>query len=291
MDWHQLKYFQKLADIQNFTKAADELVLSQSALSRSILKLENEIGIPLFERKSRGVVLNQYGKIFLEHINRALWEIDEAKKEINNIVDPFHGSIQLAFIQPLGSNFIPDLISGFQKQKPGIRLLLTQDTSNKILDMIESAEIDVGFCAPKEIIKNLSSFTIMKQELFLIVNKDHRLADKMQVDLCEVANDPFILYKTETSLHDVTEKLCHDAGFHPKKSFEAFDERTVAGLVGANLGVALSPFIPGLDMQKVSLIHVRKPHCLIEIQMVYPTNGYVSPALKHFKSYVENTMC
>lgn len=290
MDWHQIKYFQKLANIQNFTKAADELVLSQSALSRSILKLENEIGIPLFERKSRGVVLNQYGKIFLEHINRAMWEIDEAKKEINNIVDPFHGSIQLAFIQPLGSNFIPDLISDFQKEEPGIRFHLTQDNSNKILDLIESSEIDVGFCAPQNLIKNLSSFSIMKQELFLIVNKNHRLADKRQVDLCEVANDPFILYKTETSLHDVIEKLCHDAGFHPKKSFEAFDERTVAGLVGANLGGALSLFIPGLDMQKVSLIHVRKPQCLIEIQMVYPTNGYMSPALKHFKSYVENTM-
>lgn len=290
MDLHQLKYFQTLADIQNFTKAADELVLSQSALSRSILRLEEELGIPLFERKSRGVVLNQYGKIFLEHVNRSLCEIDEAKLEINNIVDPFHGTIPLAFIQPLGSNFIPDLISAFQNQEPGIRFHLTQDTSNKIIELIESAEIDVGFCASQESIKDLSYFPIMNQELFLIVNKDHRLAYKTQVDLCEVANDPFILYKPETSLHDMIEKLCHDAGFHPKMSFEAFDERTVAGLVGAKLGVALIPFIPGLDMQKVSLIHVCKPRCLIEIQMVYRTNGYVSPALTHFKEYIEKTM-
>lgn len=289
MDWHQLKYFQTLASLCNFTKAADELTLSQSALSRSISRLEEELGVPLFERKSRGVVLNRYGIIFLRHVNNALWEIDEAKQEINNMVDPSYGTISLGFIQPLGASFIPDLIGEFQKQYPGIKFHLTQDTSNNILHMIESAEIDVGFCVPQEPIKNLSSLPIMNQELFLIVHKDHRLANNMQVDLCEASNNPFILYKSETALHDVVEKLCHDAGFHPTMSFEAFEERTVAGLVGAKLGVALIPFVPGLDMQKVSLIHVRKPHCLIEIQMVYRTNGYISPALTHFKSYVENT--
>jgi hypothetical protein len=70
-------------------------------------------------------------------------------------------------------------------------------------------------------------------------------------------------------------------------SFEAFEERTAAGLVGAKLGVALIPFVPGLDMEKVSLIHVRNPRCLLKIQMVCREDGYVSPALMHFKSYVE----
>ena len=290
MDWHQLKFFQTLASINNFTKTADELSLSQSALSRSISRLEEELGVPLFERKSRGVVLNRYGEIFLKHVNQAMSEIAEAKQEINNMVDPFHGTIALAFIQPLGSSFIPDLIGEFQNETPEIRFQLTQDTTKIILSKIESAEIDVGFCSPQESHENLSTFPIMNQELFLIVHKDHRLAGTEQVDLCEVANDPFILYRPESALHDVIEGLCHDAGFHPKMSFEAFEERTVAGLVGAKFGVALIPFMPGLDMQKISVIRVREPHCLIVIQMVCRTNGYMSPAATYFKSYVENTM-
>ncbi|MBU3146095.1 LysR family transcriptional regulator [Clostridium sp. CF012] len=290
MDCNQLKYFQTLSSICNFTKAADELTLSQSALSRSISRLEDELGVPLFERKSHGVVLNRYGEVFLKHANQALWEIDKAKQEINNMVDPFHGNISLGFIQTLGSSFIPNLISEFQKQKPGIGFQLTQDTTKKILSQIESAEIDVGFCAPQEPIKNLSSFPIMNEELFLIVHKNHWLADKEEVNLCEVATDPFVLYRPETALHDVVQTLCLDAGFHPTMSFEAFEERTVAGLVGANLGVALVPFLPGLDMQKISLIHVRSPHCLVKIQMVWRTGGYMSPALANFKSHVENTI-
>lgn len=290
MDWHQLKYFQTLANICNFSKAADELVLSQSALSRSISRLEEELGVSLFERKSRGVVLNRYGEIFLKHANRALSEIAEAKQEINNLVDPFHGTILLSFIQPLGSSFIPDLLGAFQQQAPGVKFQLTQDTTKIILSQLESAEIDIGFCSPQDPIENLGSFPIMNQELFLIVHKDHRLAGAEQVDLCEVANDPFVLYKPEIALHDVIEKLCHDAGFHPTMSFEAFEDRTAAGLVGAKLGVSLIPFIPGLDLKKVSLIRVRNPRCLVGIRMVWRKNGYMSPAAKHFKSYVENTI-
>lgn len=289
MDLHQLKYFQKLATILHFTKTADELSLSQPALSRSISRLEQELGVPLFERKNRGLILNSYGEIFLLHVNRALWQIAEAKQEITNMINPDHGTISLAFIQPLGSSFVPNLIGAFQKQKPEIKFHLTQDTSKKILSQIESAEVDIGFCIAQEPIEGLSSLPIMNQELFLIVHKDHRLSGKDQVDLCEVADDPFVLYKPETSLHDMVEKLCRDAGFHPKMSFEAFEERTVAGLVGANFGVALVPFLPGLDMQKISLIPVRNPNCLTVIQMVWRTNSYMSPAAMHFKAFVENT--
>lgn len=150
MDFHQLKYFQTLAGIGNFTKAAEELVLSQSALSRSILKLEEELGIPLFERKSRGVVLNKYGKIFLEHVNLSLREIEKAKQKINNLIDPSHGTVSLAFIQPLGSSFIPDLIGEFQKVNPEIRFHLSQYSTKKILAKINSAEIDVGICTSQQ---------------------------------------------------------------------------------------------------------------------------------------------
>ncbi|MBI4856116.1 MAG: LysR family transcriptional regulator [Acetobacterium woodii] len=290
MDYHQLKYFQKLADIGNYTKAADELDLSQSALSRSILRLEEEIGVPLFQRKSRGVVLNRYGEIFLKSANKALGEIDEAKQAISNLVDPTQGTISLGFIQPLGSSYIPDLISAFQKEHPGIKFQLNQDNTRNILNGIESGEIDVGFCSPPEASEGLSTLHIMYQELFLIVPKSHPLSNRKKIDLHEVAGDPFILFKPESSLHDVIAKLFQDAGFRPMMSFEVYDERTVAGLVGANLGVALIPFFPGLDKNKVSQIPVGSPNCSVSNQMVYQTDGYISPVFAQFKSFVESTL-
>ncbi len=290
MDWHQLKYFQTLANIENFTKASVELVLSQPALSRSISRLEEEIGVPLFERKSRGVILNKYGEIFLQHANRALSEIDAAKQEINDLINPLHGTISLAFIQTLGSSFVPELISAFQKEASGINFQLYQHATSKILSQLASTEIDIGFCSPQEPLENLSSIPIVKNELFLIVPVNHRLAGTDEIDLCEVANDPFVLFKPETAMHDVIERLCHEAGFHPKMAFEGFEERIVAGLVGAKFGVALIPFIPGLDKKKISLIRIRKPQSLRVIQMVWRTNGYMPPAVERFKTFVEKTI-
>lgn len=203
------------------------------------------------------------------------------------MVDPDHGTISIAFIQPLGSSFIPDLLSEFQKENPGIRFQLTQNTTQKILHRIESAKIDIGFCSTPESLANFGSFSIMNQELFLIVHKDHRLANTDQVNLCEVAEDPFVLYKPETALRDVVERLCQDVGFQPKMSFEALEERTVAGLVGAKFGVALIPFFPGIDMEKVSIIRVCIPQCTLGIHMVWRTDGYMSPAVTRFKSFIE----
>lgn len=287
MDLGQLFYFQTLTKYGSITSASEELNLSQPALSRSILRLEEEVGVPLFERKNRGVVLNKYGKVFLEHANQALSEINSAKQKIHDMIDPYHGTIQLAFIQTLGSSFLPDLINEFQKEFPKIEFQLSQNITSKILKEIDAANIDIGFCSPQESSENLSSMPVMTDELFLIVPASHRLAGKEQVDLCEVSDDPFIHFKPKTALYDIIEKLFQEAGFHPKKVFEGFEERTVSDLVGANFGVAIVPRIPNLDEGKISTIRIQSPKCFRVIHMVWRTNGYLSPVVGKFKEFVE----
>ncbi|MCM3571144.1 LysR family transcriptional regulator [Neobacillus mesonae] len=287
MDFDQLFYFHVVAKNKSLTKASEELNLSQPALSRSILRLEEEIGVPLLERKSRGVVLNQYGKVFLSHANQVLSEMREAKQKIHDMVDPHHGAISLAFIQTLGSSFVPDLISDFQKEFPYIQFQLSQNISSKILKEIHAANIDIGFCSPLEQHEGLCSIPVLSEELFLIVPTAHRLAGKERVNLSEVADDPFISFKPQTALHDLIENLCNEAGFLPRKVFEGYEERTVSDLVGANLGVAIVPYIPNLDKEKISMIRVQSPKCFRVIQMVWRSNGYMSPAVTNFKEFVK----
>jgi LysR family transcriptional regulator, transcription activator of glutamate synthase operon len=287
MDWHQLKYFQTLANAGSFTKASEELVLSQPALSRSISRLEEEVGIPLFERKSRGVALNRYGEIFLLHANKALAEIAEAKQEINDMIHPNQGTVFLAFIETLGFSFVPDLISKFRKIAPQVKFHLSQDTTVNILELLDAGKIDIGFCSPQVTLEEIGSFPIVREELFLIVPISHPFAGRDQIDLAEAANEPFVLFKKETALHDVIETLCHEAGFNPKMSFESYEEQTIAGLVGVNFGVALVPRIHGLDKRKISIIRVSQPKCFREIKMVWRKNGYLSPVAAQFKDFVE----
>lgn len=290
MDFDQLFYFHTVAKYNSFTKASEELNLSQPALSRSILRLEEEIGVPLFERKSRGVVLNQYGKFFLSHAIQVLSEMKEAKQKIHDMIDPNHGIISLAFIQTLGSSFVPDLISDFQQEFPNFQFQLSQNISSEILKEIEAANIDIGFCSPLELHEGLCSIPVLSEELFLIVPVAHRLAGKERVNLSEVADDPFIFFKPQTALHDLILNLCNEAGFHPRKVFEGYEERTVSDLVGANLGVAIVPYIPNLDASKISMVRVQSPKCFRVIQMVWRLNGYMSPAVVNFKEFVKKRL-
>ncbi|WP_051330716.1 LysR family transcriptional regulator [Aneurinibacillus terranovensis] len=291
MDLYQLLYFQTLAKFQNFTRAADELALTQPALSRSISKLEEELGVPLFERKIRGVILNQYGKSFLKHVNQILQEMNIAREELKDMVDPLHGTVSLAFIHTLGSRFVPNLLGLFREQFPGIKFQLTQDTTQKIMNHLESAEVDLAFCSPNEQADHINTVPIVNEELFLIVPKNHNLAHREQVSLKEVANDPFVTYKHESSIRDVIERLCRSVGFQPTISFEGVGDATIAGLVASDFGVALIPLVPGLDMTKLSVLRVSEPVCRRIIYMAWRNNVYMSPAVTQFKTFVEERSC
>ena len=94
-------------------------------------------------------------------------------------------------------------------------------------------------------------------------------------------------FKPKTALHDLIEKLCNEAGFHPRKVFEGFEERTVYDLVGANLGVAIVPYIPDLDKSKISMIRIQSPKCFRVIQMVWRINVYMSPAVTNLSFFVQ----
>lgn len=105
MEWQQLEYFHTLA--------AGKLSLSQPALSRSIAKLEQELGIPLFDKQGRGVVLNAYGRMFQARISRILHEMTEAKREIFELENPEYAQISLAFLKSLGIRYVPYFVRSF----------------------------------------------------------------------------------------------------------------------------------------------------------------------------------
>ena len=129
MDLSQLEYFRALAHIRHFTKAAASISISQSALSRSITKLENELGHPLFDRTGHEISLTPDGQRFLIHVERALSEIEEGRRELDHENDPQGGIINLSFIHSLGTYMLPVLLSEFKVQNPSTRFNLQQNDS------------------------------------------------------------------------------------------------------------------------------------------------------------------
>ena len=120
MEWEQLEYFQTLARIQHVTKAAETLSITQPALSRSIVRLENHLGVPLFDRQGRSIKLNKYGEIFLKTVDSMIREYTEGKEEIQSLLKPDQGEVSLGFLHTLGTTIVPNLIGTFKDNYPTV---------------------------------------------------------------------------------------------------------------------------------------------------------------------------
>jgi DNA-binding transcriptional LysR family regulator len=286
MEWQQLEYFKIAAELEHMTLAAEELKLSQPALSRSISRLENELGVPLFEREGRSIVLNRHGRQFLNHVNHILNEYEEAKHEIQDLISPESGEVSLGFLHTLGASHIPKLIKKFSNKYPQITFKLYQNGTNVILEQLASGEIDLCMSSFTEDLPNIEWTPLWCEELFIIVPAKHRLANMEKINLEQIANESLISFKKGNGIRKISEDLFRKIGINPKITFEGEEVHTLIGLVEAGLGVAIIPYTKGIDHKKIAQLHVKSPVCQRTIGISKVNERYLSPAVIKFWQFV-----
>lgn len=286
MEWQQFEYFQTLARMQHVTHAAETLSISQSALSRSIARFEDEIGVPLFDRQGRSIRLNKYGHIFLKHVDNMMKEFDEGKQEIKDLLDPDKGEVSLGFLHTLSTSHIPDLLASFRAHYPKINFRLGQGPSHNLIDQLQLGVFDLCLIAPMENTSPIVWRQLWNEELFVIVPKDHKYANRKNITLEEIADESFIHLKEGFSLRITIEKIFKEVGITPKITFEGEEADTVAGLVAAGLGISILPNLKGTDQSKISQIPVKSPQCQRTIGIAWVEGRYLSPATEKFKQFV-----
>ncbi|MGL5270390.1 MAG: LysR family transcriptional regulator [Selenomonadaceae bacterium] len=289
MELNQLEYFRALAHINHFTQAAESVSLSQPALSRSISKLEKELGVPLFNRIGKKIQLTAYGSAFLTHTERALQAIENGKQALADLAAPDQGVVHLSFLHSLGTYLIPMLLSNFKNQYPKIQFKLNQKNSARLTEQLVEGAIDLCLCSTLMTTDTLGWVSLYSEELFIILPTSHPLANRRTLRLEEIAEEPFITFKPLYGLRLLSDQFFETASIRPKITFEGDEIMTVASLVAANLGVALIPKIPGLENLDLVFIPVSKPVCSRAIGLAWNTNKYLSPATRKFQQFVIDT--
>ncbi|MBP2650886.1 MAG: transcriptional regulator, LysR family [Firmicutes bacterium] len=286
MEWHQLEYFKTLATVQHFTRAAEILSISQPALSRSIAKLEEEIGFPLFNRSGKQISLNRYGFVFLQYVRESLQKVEDGKKIIQDMVNPNHGIISLAFLLSLGTNIVPQLLSTYKTNHPSVQFRLFQSSTSTLLDQLEKGTVDLCLCARAINRETIAWQPLFNQEIFAVVPTTHHLAHRTSIELSELADDPLVTLKKDYGLRVLTDSFFESIGAHPAIAFEGEEILTLAGLVEANMGVALIPHNIALNQAHVSFIPISRPKCYRTIAMAWVKNRYMSPPVEQFKDFI-----
>ena len=289
MNIHQLQYFCVLAETEHYTRAAEILSITQPSLTHSIKELEKELNVSLFNKEGRNVKINRYGKFLYKNVNQILNELNTTKSEIQTMIDPGKGTINLAFLNSLSQEFIPKVICSFMniEENKNISFIFDQATTSSIIEGFNSNTIDIAFTSKIDQ-ENIVSIPILKQELFLITPLDHPLADKDEIDLLEAAEYPFIFYKERSGLRPVINDLFKHINIEPNISFQLCDDAAICGFVAANLGVAIVPRIFGLDRYPVKVIKLKSPNYERFIYLSYSQDKFISPPVSKFKSFILN---
>ncbi len=286
MEWQQLEYFRVVARTEHFTKAAQILAISQPALSRSITNLEAEVGVLLFDRLGRTVRLNSFGKVFLKHVENALNEIDQGMQAVKQLNNPATGVISLAFLLSLGLNILPDMISKFSREYPGVEFRLFENMTPFILKELIDGKVDLCLTAPFEERGDIAWHRLLDEPLYVYLPVTHALEASPNIRLAELRNESFIGFRKNYNMRTLLEKFCGQAGFIPQVKFEGGDIATVVGLVSSGLGVAVIPKFSGVDSSKVRCLPITEPVCRREIGLAWLKERALPASVELFKNFV-----
>jgi LysR family hydrogen peroxide-inducible transcriptional activator len=161
MELNQLRYFLKLAEVSNFTHAADELGITQPALSRSIAKLEDELGQPLFDRMSRTIALTDAGRLFSVRAEQIVTLADDALLELTDRDDC--GRIRVGAIPTIAPFLLPGILREFRDQSPDVSVIAYEETTEKLLNRCRQGEVDVAILAAPVDAKYLQTETLFEE--------------------------------------------------------------------------------------------------------------------------------
>ncbi|PTM59025.1 LysR family transcriptional regulator [Desmospora activa] len=290
MEWRQIQYFIEVARREHVTEASHALHVAQSAVSRQIANLETELGVRLFVREGRNVRLTPLGRIFLEHAEAAMREIEKAKQEINEFLDPERGTIRLGFPSSLASHILPTVISSFRARYPHIGFQLRQGAFHHLIDSVVKGEVELAFIAPVPTDKGeYQGHIFFSEKLVALLPTNHELADQPALRLDQLQHQSFVLFPSGFVLNRLVVNACKQMGFEPKVSFEGEDIDAIKGLVAAGLGVTLLPEITLMDRvpRGTVKIAVSEPELNRTVGVIIPTNRDLPPSEKLFYEFLQ----
>ncbi|MFJ9032244.1 LysR family transcriptional regulator [Streptomyces sp. NPDC102274] len=281
----RLAHFAGVARHEHVTRAAQDMAVPQSTLSRAMVRLERDLGVALFARKGRTVSLTPAGRTFLTSVERALAEVERAAESVRADADPASGKVAFGFLHTMGWETVPGLIRAFRADHPRVRFQLVQNYGEAMLERLRAGELDLCLTSPVPDAPDLVARRLDEQRLRLVVPDDHRLAGRRRVRLAEAADETFVTLEPGYGLRRITDDLCAEAGFRPRVAFEGEEAETLRGLVAAGLGVALLP-PPAVARPGVAELTVTAPRAAREIGVAWLDGHPDTPPVAAFKRFL-----
>lgn len=287
MDLLALRHFQVVARFEHISRAAAELHVAQPSLSRTIARLEAELGVPLFDRRG-GVKLNDHGLLLLHHVERALGELDGARRALQDAGGQGAGTITVAAETLLT---LTPVLAKFRRVHPQVKVRLFQSSATEMARQLRAGEVDFCFASQPLAGTSLDTVELLTEEVILAMPQHHRLAGRESVRIEELAMEPFVTSRVGHWPRALLDRLFAAEGLAPTISCEGDEIGAWQDLISAGLGVGLVPAMSRkvATHAPVSWTRIEADRCQRVLSLVWRRDAYRSTAAERFNTLATTT--
>ncbi|CAN7440017.1 LysR family transcriptional regulator [Paenibacillus sp. LjRoot56] len=283
MELLQLQYFITVARLEHMTEAAQSLHVTQSSLSKTIQRLEEDLGVPLFDRIGRKLRLNEFGSRFLQRAERALFELEQGKQELSDLSSPEHGALELAVT---AASTLPNILRAFRKKQPHLQFHVQMLSTQEMVTLLHRGEVDFCLSSPPVQGDDIECQIVCMDPILLAVPLGHRLAGRTSVSLSELRNESFVGVKKGYGTRDLVDSICNSVGFEPKYVYEGNEPARLSALVEAEIGIAFLPSSARNSREQIAYLHIEDHELVREIALIWHKSRYISRAAQEFREVV-----
>ncbi|WJQ83173.1 LysR family transcriptional regulator [Brevibacillus brevis] len=283
MELLQLQYFLTVARMEHVTEAARSLHVTQSSLSKTIQRLEEDLGVPLFDRTGRKLRLNEFGSKFLCRVERALFELEQGKLELHDLSNPEHGTLELAVTT---ASTLPNILREFRKKRPDIQFHVQMLSTQEMVTLLHRGEVDFCLSSPPIQDDDIECEIVFIDPILVAVPRGHRLADRSIVSLTELKDESFVGVKKGYGTRDLVDSICKSVGFVPTYVYEGDEPARLIQLVEAEIGIAFIPSTARDSREQITYLRVENDELVREIALLWHKSRYISRAAQEFREVV-----
>ncbi|MEE3809046.1 MULTISPECIES: LysR substrate-binding domain-containing protein [Lysinibacillus] len=289
MEIRHLHYFMAVCEELHFTKAAEKLGISQPTLSQQIRVLEDELGMPLFDRIGKKIVVTEAGSLLFSYATEMLTTLQNVKDAINDLQELQRGQISVG-IMPSDLDYrITQLVIDFHQKFPKVKLMIL--ASIDIMRQVLENEVDIGIGTNVEPDDRLVIIPLRREEYVLTVSQEHPLANQTAITIAELKGLPMVMYPEGFFGREIVEEAVKKHGFQLHSILETSSVTSIMNLVRANIGATVQPYhlIQQINDPTLCSIRISDGAPSRSLSIIYRVDRYVSQAttafIKQIKEY------
>jgi DNA-binding transcriptional LysR family regulator len=292
MEFHQLTYFLAAAQTQNFRKAAELCLVAQSALSRQIAALEDELEVALFIREKKRVILTPAGQEFALHVRNAMEQLQQGQQFLTELRAGQRGTMYIGCIESLATAFLPTLFATFHQRYPHVRLKVRVNHTDELITLVEQGEVELGLILDPQLQSELLIIKeLFRQPLHLLVSAQHPLAQNKvpAVPLEQIITEPLLVLDESSRMGQITKRIFAQRGLPVRPLVEIESVEGLKEMVRQGIGVTLTlpalirPSQIGNDLMLLPITGLEEEFIFA---LVYRRVGSISRAAREFISTI-----